>query len=78
MSDIPDGFEKLVMTACWLFMYSAGTEKWQIADIAYNKTKFEAINDIDPVYQGTPSVVRRASRFNPEGGGDVADFDLNY
>jgi hypothetical protein len=72
-SSIPDGYEKLVMTACWLFMYPAGSDKWQLADIAYNKAKAEAIKDIDPVYQGEPSIVKRAKRFDPEGGNYVPD-----
>lgn len=70
---IPEGFEKLVIAACWLFMYPTGSDSWQKADIAYNRAKIEAIKDVDPVYQGMPSVVKRANRFDPEGSNYVPD-----
>lgn len=73
LSAIPEGFEKLFIAACWLFMYPPGSDSWMKADIAFNRAKQEAIKDIDPMYQGEPSTVKRASRFDPEGGNNVPD-----
>lgn len=73
LSSIPEGFDKVFMAACWLFMYAPGSDSWMKADIAYNRAKAEAIKDIDPMYQGTPSHVKRASCFDPEGVGYVSD-----
>jgi hypothetical protein len=73
VAGIPNGFEKLIQTAAWLFMYPAGSTQWQAADLAFKKAKEEAIRDIDPAYRGVPSVVDRAKRFDPEGVGYVPD-----
>jgi hypothetical protein len=58
ISEIPMGFEKMLVAACYLFLYPAGSQDWQYADIAYNKAKQEVVKDIDPVYQGLPSRVQ--------------------
>lgn len=62
----PSGFEKLIQAAVWLFMYPAGSEGWQRADIAYNLALQQTIDDIDPPVKKKPGVIRRQSRFRHE------------
>jgi len=69
IDSIPDDYSKVMLAACWLFMYAPGSDSWMKADIAFNRAKEDAIREIDPMYQGEPSTVKRASRFDPEGAG---------
>jgi hypothetical protein len=71
LGSIPDGFEKVFLASCWLFIHANGTTAYQAADIGFNMAKAEAIKDIDPVYQGEPSIVKRSKRFDPEGSSNV-------
>lgn len=70
---IPEGFEKVALAACWMFMYAPGSDSYGKTEAAYQIAKMEAINDIDPVFQGEPSHVKRARRFDPEGSNYVSD-----
>ena len=74
IEDFPGGFEDLVLSAAWIFMYPGGSEQKSSAQINYRHALRTVIDDIDPIHRARVDTVRRASRFQPhEGGGEYSD-----
>lgn len=73
LAEFPEGFEKLLMAACWLFIYPAGSQSWMAADAGVSEAFAECEEYVDSINKSLPSVVRRSRRFNVDGGDNVPD-----
>jgi len=73
LAEFPEGFEKALIAACWLFIYPAGSQSWMAADMGLEKALADCEEYVDSINQGLPAVVRRGRRFNTDGSDNVPD-----
>jgi hypothetical protein len=69
--NFPSGFEDLLISAAWIFMYPKGSAASRAAKDDFKEARNDAIENVDQQHRQRTSQIRRQRRFDHEGHSSV-------